>query len=51
MERGGMYANFKFPPTRDRCANEARLAVILEQQEFERDQLKQRGCGGNCGAK
>jgi hypothetical protein len=37
--------------TEKKCANEARLAVILEQQEFERDQLKQRGCGGNCGAK
>jgi len=35
--------------TEKKCANEARLAVILEQQEFERDQLKQRGCGGNCG--
>jgi hypothetical protein len=37
--------------TEKKCANEARLALILEQQEFERDQLKQRGCGGNCGAK
>lgn len=36
--------------TEKKCANEARLAVILEQQEFERDQLKQRGCGGNCGS-
>ena len=35
--------------TEKKCANQARLAVILEQQEFERDQLKQRGCGGNCG--
>jgi hypothetical protein len=37
--------------TEKKCANQARLAVMLEQQEFERDQLKQRGCGGNCGAK
>jgi hypothetical protein len=37
--------------TEKKCANEARLAVILEQQEFDRDQLKQRGCGGNCGGK
>jgi hypothetical protein len=37
--------------TEKKCANEPRLALILEQQEFERDQLKQRGCGGNCGAK
>jgi hypothetical protein len=37
--------------TEKKCANEARLAVILEQQEFERDQLKQRGCSGNCGSK
>jgi hypothetical protein len=37
--------------TEKKCANEARLAVILEQQEFEKDQLKQRGCGGNCGGK
>jgi hypothetical protein len=37
--------------TEKKCADEARLAVILEQQEFDRDQLKQRGCGGNCGGK
>jgi hypothetical protein len=37
--------------TEKKCANEARLALILEQQEFDRDQLKQRGCGGNCGGK
>jgi hypothetical protein len=37
--------------TEKKCAHEARLAVILEQQEFERDQLKQRGCGGSCGGK
>jgi hypothetical protein len=34
-----------------KCATESRLALLLEQQEFDRDQLKQRGCGGNCGAK
>ena len=31
------------------CGTQFQLAIILEQQEFERDQLKQRGCGGNCG--
>jgi hypothetical protein len=37
--------------TEKKCATEGQLAVVLEQQEFERDQLKQRGCGGNCGSK
>jgi hypothetical protein len=34
-----------------KCATPAQLAVVLEQQEYEKDQLKQRGCGGNCGGK
>ena len=34
-----------------KCATPTQLAVVLEQQEYERDQLKQRGCGGNCGGK
>jgi hypothetical protein len=37
--------------TEKKCASGNQLAVVLEQQEFERDQLKQRGCGGNCGGK
>ena len=37
--------------TTHRCMSEPQLAVFIEQQEFERDQLKQRGCGGNCGGK
>jgi hypothetical protein len=37
--------------TEKKCAKQSQLAVLLEQQEFERDQLKQRGCGGNCGSK
>jgi hypothetical protein len=37
--------------TKKSCANQSQLALILEQQEFERDQLLQRGCGGNCGGK
>jgi hypothetical protein len=32
-----------------KCATPTQLAVVLEQQEFARDLLKQRGCGGNCG--
>jgi hypothetical protein len=35
--------------TEKRCANESQLLTYLEQQEYQRDQLKQRGCGGNCG--
>jgi hypothetical protein len=35
--------------TEKKCAKESQLALILEQQEYVRDQLKQRGCGGNCG--
>jgi hypothetical protein len=31
------------------CGTQLQLEVVLEQQLFERDQLKQRGCGGNCG--
>jgi hypothetical protein len=37
--------------TEKQCADETQLAQVLEQQEFVRDQLKQRGCGGNCGGK
>jgi len=35
--------------TKKLCGTQFQLAIVLEQQEFERDQLKQRGCGGNCG--
>lgn len=35
--------------TKKLCGTQLQLAIVLEQQEFERDQLKQRGCGGNCG--
>jgi hypothetical protein len=35
--------------TKKVCGTQLQLAFVLEQQEFERDQLKQRGCGGNCG--
>jgi hypothetical protein len=35
--------------TTHRCMTEMQLAVLMEQQEFEKDQLKQRSCGGNCG--
>jgi hypothetical protein len=35
--------------TRKVCGTRLQLEVVLEQQQFERDQLKQRGCGGNCG--
>ncbi|HEY2780863.1 MAG TPA: hypothetical protein VGI90_08805 [Steroidobacteraceae bacterium] len=31
------------------CGTQSQLEVVLEQQQFERDKLKQRGCGGNCG--
>jgi hypothetical protein len=37
--------------TQKRCATESQLAAVLERQEYEREQLKQRGCGGSCGAK
>jgi hypothetical protein len=37
--------------TQKRCATESQLAAYLEQQQNERDQLSQRGCGGNCGGK
>jgi hypothetical protein len=37
--------------TQKRCAAESQLAGILERQEYEREQLKQRGCGGSCGGK
>jgi hypothetical protein len=37
--------------TQKRCASESQLAGVLERQEYEREQLKQRGCGGNCGGK
>jgi hypothetical protein len=35
--------------TKKMCGSQMQIATVLEQQEFERDQLKQRGCGGNCG--
>jgi len=35
--------------TKRRCVSEIQLATLIEQAEFDRDQLKQRGCGGNCG--
>lgn len=35
--------------TKKMCGSQVQVATVLEQQEFERDQLKQRGCGGNCG--
>jgi len=34
-----------------RCVGETQLANLMEQAEFDKDQLKQRGCGGNCGGK
>jgi hypothetical protein len=34
-----------------KCGTLMQVAVVLEQQQFEKDQLKQRGCGGNCGGK
>jgi hypothetical protein len=34
-----------------KCGTLTQVAVVLEQQQYERDQLKQRGCGGNCGGK
>jgi len=34
-----------------RCVSEIQLANLIEQAEFDKDQLKQRGCGGNCGGK
>jgi hypothetical protein len=37
--------------TEKKCATDTQLAAYLEQQEYERDQLRQRGCGGNCGGK
>jgi hypothetical protein len=37
--------------TQKRCATETQLAGVLERQEYEREQLKQRGCGGTCGGK
>jgi hypothetical protein len=36
--------------TQKRCATESQLAAVLERQAYEREQLKQRGCGGNCGS-
>jgi hypothetical protein len=33
-----------------RCVGESQLATLIEQAEFDKDQLKQRGCGGNCGS-
>jgi hypothetical protein len=37
--------------TEKKCATDSQMAAYLQQQEFERDQLSQRGCGGNCGGK
>ena len=37
--------------TTRRCVSEMQLANLLEQAEFDKDQLKQRGCGGSCGGK
>jgi hypothetical protein len=34
-----------------RCVSESQLATLIEQAEYDKDQLKQRGCGGNCGGK
>lgn len=34
-----------------RCVNETQLAALMEQAEFDKDQLKQRGCSGSCGGK
>ena len=34
-----------------RCVSEMQLANLIEQAEFDKDQLKQRGCGGSCGGK
>jgi hypothetical protein len=33
-----------------RCVGDSQLATLIEQAEFDKDQLKQRGCGGNCGS-
>jgi hypothetical protein len=35
--------------TEKQCASETNLAVMLEQQQFQKDQFRQRACGGNCG--
>jgi hypothetical protein len=35
--------------TKKRCATESQLVSLLWRQEYDREQLKQRGCGGNCG--
>jgi hypothetical protein len=35
--------------TTHRCMTELQLALLIEQQEFEKDQLRQRSCGGSCG--
>lgn len=37
--------------TEKRCASDTQLATVLEQQQYQKDQLSQRGCGGNCGGK
>ena len=37
--------------TKRRCVSEMQLANLIEQAEFDKDQLKQRGCGGSCGGK
>jgi hypothetical protein len=33
------------------CATSTQLAVVLEQQQYEKDQLGLHGCGGNCTGK
>lgn len=34
-----------------RCVSDVQVAEILERSEFDKDQLSQRGCSGNCGGK
>jgi hypothetical protein len=34
-----------------KCATWTQLAVVLEQQQYEKDQLGLHGCGGNCTGK
>jgi hypothetical protein len=34
-----------------KCATSTQLAVVLEQQQYEKDQLGLHGCGGNCTGK
>lgn len=34
-----------------RCVDEIQLATLMEQADFDKDALKNRGCGGSCGGK